>query len=499
LVSFQAHAEEQSTGAESMSKATEANNNDQYSVPHDFLSAVSLLQSLIATRNLVKSTLQARAVITSFDLVGNSARAAEGNERLQAVSILGKAAEISKPAAAVATPLLKTSLLTPLPPIGSWGTADDRYYLAKGVSAGVEPWISSYAAIELGRGDITERKSRSVWAEIAINRAESLAAAVDILAQALADDRRTSNFTVDTASRKLNRIAVALQELLPAADIPTGEGFGKAFSGLVIEAVGRNGPETRTLRQETAQNILDLMIHTLRLRFSASLDSDIYRAAGAVLGWWKPARPPDAINSRAERIARIAMDSLHTLARQGVMQQNLRQALVTSFGAEIVDRIGAALTEKDPSLDPSIASWLSRGRALDEVRSNLAVREVNEQELDELVARLLLAVDNQEGGPQSLELIAGDIELLEPRHTSTIRSAVNRARLFAQWAQAIGTRRRLALSGKRGDLVQYDPAIHDTSDNLQMSARARIQLPGVTKQQEGRPPRIILKAQVEKP
>jgi hypothetical protein len=469
------------------------------SIPHDFTSAASLLRSLIATRKLLKNTLEDRAVATAFDLVGKAAQTGESEERLQAVSILGKAAEISRPIAALVLPLLKAGLRLPLPPTASWGTAEDRYYLAKGISVCHEPWVTSYAAVELARAEVAERASRDVWAEIAINRAESLAGALETVANALSEDRRASDYTVDTASRKLNRIAVALRKLLPIADVPTGEGFGKAFSELVAEAGGRNGPESRPLRQETAVNILELMIQMLRLRFAATLDSDVYHAAGTVLGWWKPARPPEAVNSRAERIARIAMDSLHTLSRQGVSQRNLRQALVSAFGAELVNRIGAEIISRDPSLDPAIAAWLSEGRALAETRINPAVREVNEQEFDELVARLLLAIDNQEGGPQSLELTADEIELLEPGHTATIRAAIMRVRLVAQWAEAIGTRRRLVLSGERGGLVQYDPAVHEAEDDLQLSARARIKVPGVVKQQEGRPRRVILKGQVEKP
>jgi hypothetical protein len=353
--------------------------------------------------------------------------------------------------------------------------------------------------LELARADVTERASRDVWAEIAINRAQNLASTLETVATALSEDRHASNYTVDTASRKLNRIAAAFQALLPVADIPTGEGFGKAFSALVSNAGGRDGPGIRPLREETALNVLDLMIQMLRLRFAATLDPEVYHAAGTVLGWWKLARPPDVINVRAERIARIAMDSLHTLSRQGVPQRNLRQALVSSFGAELVNRIGTEIISKDPSLDPAIASWLSQGRALAETRSNTTVREVNEQEFDELVARLLLAIGNQENGSQTLDLAADDLELLEPTHSATIRAAVVRARLVAQWAQAIGVRRKLVLSGARGDLVQYDPLVHEAEDDFQVSARVRVKVPGVVKKQEGRPAKVILKGQVEKP
>jgi hypothetical protein len=122
----------------SMSKAKKASaiNSNVYSIPDDFSSAASLLRALIATRKLLKNTLEDRAVVTALDLIGQAALSGKNEERLQAVSVLGKAAEISKPLAAMVFPLLKAGLRLPLPPIASWGSAEDRYYLAKGVSAG---------------------------------------------------------------------------------------------------------------------------------------------------------------------------------------------------------------------------------------------------------------------------------------------------------------------------------------------------------------------------
>lgn len=470
-----------------------------HAIPGDFAAAAALLRSLITSRRLLKDTLETPAVAAALDLASNGVAAGNDQERLEAVSILGKAAEFSKPVAAIVQPILKARLLSALPHIGAWGTADDRYYLAKGVAGSDAQWIRSYAAIELARADIAEKKSREIWADLAISRADSLAEALRTIGSALAEDRKAAGYSVDTACRKVNRISKALGDRISLADVPAGEGFGKAFSDLAAQAGGMNGPKTRPLRQETALTVLNLMVQILRLRFAAALDSDVYRAAGMVLSWWKPARPPDAVDARANRIVQLAMDALQTLARQGVSQKTLRQALVTAFGAQIVNSTGARIVANDPSLQPDTASWLASGRALPEVRTNIAVREINEQALDETVARLLLAIDNEEGGPQALEMVAGAVELLEPEHAATVRTAATRARLVAQTGKAIAARRRLSLSGERGELVSYDPALHDANDDLQISARARIRMPGVIKEMEGRPATVIVKAQVEKP
>lgn len=468
-------------------------------ISNSFHAASTFMRSLIAARKLRKENLQDSDISDAIDVIGDSAKAGAETDRLEAVSLLGKAAEISKPVATKVRPYIESGLKIPLPHTGQWGSAEDRYYLAKAVSLGNESWISSYAAVELAQGDIAEQSSREVWAEIAVNRSDTLATVLQLSAKALSEDRHKLGYSVDTTSRKLNRLIAAIVKPMPIADVPTGDGFGAAFAELISQAGGRQGPETRSVREETALKTLDLLIQTLRLKFDATLDSDVYRAAAIVLAWWKPAQPPAPIESRAERIARIAMDGIHVLGRQGVLQKSMREALVSAFGTESIDRLGNAITSNDPSLDPAIASWISTGRTLGETRTNVAVREVNEQAFDETVAKLLLAIDGLDGGPQSLELVADDIEVLEPKHATTVRAGAKRAKLIAQWALAIGSSRRLSLLGERGQIVPFDPALHETDDNIQLSSPARVRMPGVTKQLEGRPATIVLKAHVEKP
>jgi hypothetical protein len=465
----------------------------------DFVRAADLLRSLIAKRKLLKEALVDPAVAEAFQEIGAAVSRGEGQQRLEAVSLLGKAAEVSVPVASHVLPFLRAGLRSPLPQTGNWGSADDRYYLAKGLATSDESWVAEYASVELAQGDVAERSSRVVWAEIAVSRAQTLASTLKIAARALSEDQKVAGYSVDTAVRKLNRVAIALGEPLSLADVPPGEGFGKAFSALVSQAGRERGPESRALLEEATLVILDLMAQVLRLKFPVTLDSDIYRAAGIVLGWWKPASPPEIIQVRANRIVRIGMSALHTLARQGVSQKNVRQALVSAFGSELVNKVGNEITSKDPSLDPTTASWLSTGRALAEVRSNSAVREISDQALDEVVAKLLLAVDNQEGGPQTLESLADELELFEPSHAMTIRNGAKRSRLIVQWARAIAEYRNLSLFGERSELVPYDPALHETVSGLQISARSRLKVPGVMKQPKERPAYVVLKAVVEKP
>src|ERR1019366_8678050 len=108
--------------------------------PAGFASAAALIKSLIESRQFRKEKLEEESTSAAIQILADAVKA-EGSDdtRLEAVSILGKAGEISKPIAAVVHRLLEDGLQSVLPPVGTWGNADDRYYLAKGISVSHAP------------------------------------------------------------------------------------------------------------------------------------------------------------------------------------------------------------------------------------------------------------------------------------------------------------------------------------------------------------------------
>jgi hypothetical protein len=464
-----------------------------------FDDATALLRSLIETRSFRKERLSDQDVSRALSILALAvADPAQGQRRLEALSILGKAAEVSVPIARVVRDLIERPLATEPPPIGSWGNADDRYYLAKAVATSHSPWVGAYAARELGRAEISEVSSRDVWADLAVNRASSLADALRGINSAVAEQLSEGD-TALLAYRKLVRITQGLAQPLVTADVPTGDGFGRAFTDLIGQAGGGKGAEAMKAREDAALGVFDLLILILRLRFDALFDSDLYRAAGTVRGWWRPGRPPDAVEAKADRVVELALKGLHILARQGVRDVELRQSLVKSLDAVRVNAAGEAEASRDPSLDPSLSKWLATGQELAEARSNDAVREINERSTDELVGRLLIAVESLNGGSNELAGVADSIEIFEPAQSALLRGTARRVELMDQWVRALASKRQLATFGLRGDLVNYDPVLHDVAGIIQRGSRVRISTPGVNKVVEGRPTTIILKGLVEKP
>jgi hypothetical protein len=468
-------------------------------LPNDFASAKTLLKSLIESRQFRKEKLEEEPTSAALQILAEVLRAPESDERrLEVTSLLGKAGEVSKPILNVVYPILERGLVEALPAVGSWGNADDRYYLAKGVAASHAAWVKQYAAAELARAAVTERASRAAWADLAVSRATSLAEVLQTVGQSLSEHLTATNESPEGTYRKVTRIAEALGQSLLTADIPTGHGFGKAFHSLVIQAGGGKGAESSKLREEAGLRILELLTQIFRLRFDALFDSDMYRAAGSVRGWWRPARPPDPIEEKSNRIAKLAFSGLHVLARQGIADHELRQALVAALGQQRIDSLGREVSSADPSLSAELSHWLATGHSLTETKSHDSVRDLNELATDELLGRLLLATDTESAGSQALNTVAESLEVFEPSHASILRSAAARSELIVQWVKALAAKRGLSTYGARGEVVQYDPAIHEGESALQRLSAVRISVPGVNRESEGRRLRIILKAIVER-
>ena len=462
----------------------------------DFRSASDFLRSLITERKLARAARELPLLEGAIRVIGDAATTGADQERLEAISLLGKVAETSRVLGTLIEPLISNATYSPLPHTRNWGTADDRYYLAKALSGAHQNWLGEYAAVELAQGEVAEKSSRDVWARLAISRGESLSRVIDIVADAISTDTHQTHSPTETAFRKLNRSVLALSEQISDLDYLLGEGCGESLLKLISGIAGRGGPENASLRVDTALTFLEFVIRITRVRFNAGLDRDLYRAASVALGWWKPARPPEAVLLCAERLARIGIDCLHTLARQGVLQSRLRQALSSSLGAALVNRIGSETASRDPSLSHVASSWLSKGITLTERTTGTAVQELNDRDLDDLASRLLLELDIQEGGIDSLNGAVELLDILEPAQADVVRAAAKRIMLIEQWAQAIIAKRRLVISGRRGEIVTFDPALHEGDPDLMVGGRARLLVPGVNKKQDGRQEVAILKPMV---
>ena len=466
--------------------------------PHDLTSAQALIRMLIDTRTFKKERLEDDFVREALSVVGRAAASADDPEnRLSAIALLGKASEVSKPIAAAAKPYLQAALSVPAPDMRGWGAAEERFYLSKAIATVQAEWVPRYAARALAQAEINEKLSRDQWAELAINRATTLADALHEIGASLTGWLSGRDGRTEAAYRKLVRICEALSQTLLTADVPAGGNFGKAFVSLINVARTAQGAEAQRLREEAALSVLDLVVQILRVRFEVLFESDIYRAVGLVRGWWRPVRPPALVERRSDRIAQLAVDGLHILARQGVRDISLRRALTGALGAERINAVGARIAAGDPSLSPEVSRWLATGQETTAAKASETAQALNEGEADEALGRLLLAAANHEVNPDTIIMAADAIELFEPEHAALMRTVAGRLGLIRQWIDALAAKRRLHPYLARGEIVRYDPAVHDAATVLQRSNEVRVSTPGIVRSAVGSSQTVVIKAVVE--
>ncbi|MEH7909003.1 hypothetical protein V7798_16575 [Rhizobium laguerreae] len=208
---------------------------DNYS-SSEAVEAIAHLKSLIETRTFKKEQLQEDRVIADLRRLAWAASRGSVQIRLEALSVLGKAAEVSVPIAAAVRPLIISALSESPPHTGEWGNADDRYYFAKAVSASTNEWIGRYAARELALAGTSEVRSK-VWAELALANCGSIAEAIEEIADGLKSQQGEGPDDPLTPFRRLNRVCRISLKAPPCFRTAGGVGFGSGAS-LSFQLVG---------------------------------------------------------------------------------------------------------------------------------------------------------------------------------------------------------------------------------------------------------------------
>lgn len=463
----------------------------------DAIASIDHLKSLIETRTFKKEQLREKRVIADLRRLAWAAAQGPDQLRLEALSVLGKAAEVSVPIANAVRPLIIDALSEKPPHTGEWGNADDRYYFAKALSTSGQEWIGRYAARELALAGTSEVRSKEVWADLALAHCESIAQAIEVIAEGLTSQQSERPDDALTPFRRLNRICESILKPLRISELPAGSRLGSALRSLFSLSPGNPTVEFVKVREITALSAMDLVIAILRLRVDTLFDRDMYRAVSAPAGWWRPATPPASVDERLNRAANLAVDALLVVARQGYKDLELRRSVAAALGNRRIDEIASRKASADPSLLPEVSHWLSTGRELQAAAKNETLGSLLDKELDELIARMAIERKRLEMSPADLRQIGDAIEAFEPVLASTIKTIGTHLDLLGQSIDTILRKRGISVSPERDAFVKYDPRAHESPQPIATSTDAKVIVPGAIKTDPGRPPAIIIKAIVE--
>lgn len=401
------------------------------------------------------------------------------------------------PIATAVKPIITEALNQSPPHTGSWGNADDRYYLAKAVSNVRSEWSGRYAARELALAGTSEVRSKEVWADLALANCATIAEAITEIADGLNSADGPAAEDPLTPFRRLTRACAALEAPLRSSELPAGQGLGTAFRSMFSLSIGSVTTEFIKVREATALAAMDLVITVLRLRVETLFERDMYRAVSTPLNWWKPAAPPSSVDERANRAASLGVDALMVVARQGHQDVELRRAISAALGSKRIDEIAAKRANADHSLSPELSHWLSTGRELQTAAKNETLSEFLEEELDLTIAALAIERKRFEVTPSDIRQIGDEIEAFEPVQGSVIKNVGSHLALLGQSIDAIIRKRGITVSPDRDEVVKYDPRSHESPGPMATSTEARVVVPGAIKTSAGRPPVILVKAIVK--
>lgn len=461
------------------------------SEPHE----VRQLRSLVQDRALKKDYLSSPEFELLHEELGKHLNSDNPYIKMNTLSVLGRASSVSKPAEFRLKPLISQSLSSPITQSLQMSDGDDRYYFAKAISISDDIWVYDYAVKQIVEEDVAE-KARTEWVKIAIKHSTSLEKIITDINGNLKVILPKLGLDVDGIAKRLLRITSSLETPLATEDMLAGDYLGDQLYKLFITHNERSGCKNRELRLSIATHQIETLIKIIRLNIAVNNDPKIYQTVGAIMKWWHPASPPQELSKLTTRVAEIGCKTLHIYARQGLKRDLLRSSLVDAFGENVIGRITKIIVENDPSLDTEISYWLSTGKNLKKAQSNQLISHQSSIAFEEQLAHLMVALTSSFPTQIELDTINSNIGAVFPEEADLIDHTVNGIKIVNQWVRALARSKSLDYIGQQSAHMKFDPALHETFNNVGLNSDVTVVTPGVIKKNEGRPDSIILKIKV---
>ena len=453
------------------------------------------LGAMIQARRLTKEFFKTEEFQRTWVEVQACLNSDRDHDVWTALSTAGRASSISKPAAAVFVPTIKQRLSETLPEWHVLEDGEDRYYLAKALKSAPNSWVVNCAFAELAREEAGE-KARRVWAGIAFEHSSSRDEFLARLNECITHVKLKQGLTTDALIRRIRRISNVIAEDLATGEKPTGSEFGNALRGFYAGRAIASGPDDRELREESAAEFIRSLARIARLNFRAASDPAVYGILTTTRRWWQPSTPPERFEVLSKQLAHAGIDALHIFARQGVRNKRLRGALVDACGRDIVDLLSKAAADADVSLPEDISYWFAHGNEQTGVRSTDAIEALSGMRLDEHIGHLMIAISSPDSNSRTIRSVADQVSILMPDEADTLSRVANRLGQIASWTKAIAHTRNLELLGQRGEIVTYDPAVHDSNEDCIVGSNVVVVAPGLIRKLAGRPQVLIVKVEV---
>ncbi|MGH7070453.1 MAG: hypothetical protein ACREFO_10615 [Acetobacteraceae bacterium] len=437
---------------------------DERSALADFVSAGRVAQRWDAARRLMAAKrLPASATdpefTRSFEALASDAQQGDSLDRLLAVDLLVRISAAAKPLKKPATALLSAALAHPLPPV--WMISEAAILPAGAKPAGVREnvalalthasgdWVLTYLVQALAREDRSQRCRLQICRQMLVRETrvgEWLRALEREPWQEILPDNNPS----EGRYTRLRDLALALLEALRASRTLTvlGPEDGESLSRLARTAARvppRVLPGPRLAAAASA--VVRLLDEMIAAESALATDPRSYAVLETIQGWWRPQPFPKGLVQDLVQVKRRLESAITLRARMGQRSESLAMRLRQALGPGA--RGGDALTriaDATEGLTGDVDDWL-RGRLRSASATAKAASALLEAASsgDFIAAFAPLLLDSKE----AREGTSGQLpDLLR----------------ICNRIDAIAMTLGFVISGRPGDIVEYNPVLHSTVD-----------------------------------
>ena len=354
------------------------------------------------------------------------------------------------------------------------------------------PWVAHYRLKALVQEDRSD-DVRNILTGQMFAAGTSLEEILDGIATAI--KKNTGEVDSPTAAaRRTRELLAAISFGIRSSSLDGTGGVGLSLARLAGILLTRTGlPRQTKLIEECINALASAVDALLRTRVHLIIDGQSYLPLRLVSAWWGSSPFSEAVRSSLSPIVRHLEGAMLLLARMSLRSDNLVNALSIVLGG------GAAsaaylreLEQRHPEIDPVIRQWMrAGGRDADQgaIHGLDRLQETVSRELDGVLANLLRSAQVIE------ERLAAAPSNADSRGVTLAASDIAQITQLLRDIGDVGVVRALVFEGKTGDVVDYSPSMHETSERATpREPKVRILRPAVVRKSNDSVLGILLKA-----
>ena len=432
--------------------------------------------------------------------VGEIARTEKELHRILAIDLLVRILSLIKSLLPTSRDLLRECLRDEVPSLSltqdhqslppDAKPAEIRENVAAALEYASGHWVETYIV----RSFLCEDRSRRCRTELLkqyFTRERNLDNWFLSFAEIARRERIFSKLESDQLLKRMTDIALALNENLRnnrsslAVSNHTGVHIRRLFK---ILSPNQKDMTNSKLAQNAAHSLSNLLDEFLSINLTMIMDPDSYALLDVLSGWWNAISNPVKMEQHLSPIRQKIVTAITFRARMGQRSEDLVVCLRRTF-RKPSDAKGVLtmIADQETPLSPEVDDWL-RGIKRKEPRSSGVLK------------RALQGIESQETLSSIVVLYLDSVQTMGVINELDHDACKNHISRLNTGISALARQRNLEVSGHPGDVVEYNPAAHEmTDERVPVGHEVRIVKPMVLRRRLGGGRDVIVKAVVDEP